>query len=87
MADRNNPFQNQSQNNGFDMMSDAAAKVREDIEHLVEGFDVQTIMNRVEEFGRENPVGLALTAVTLGVAVGFLMRSPRPTQKRTLSQV
>jgi hypothetical protein len=87
MADRNNPFQNQTQGNGLDMMSDAASQVKQDIEHLVEGFDVQTILRRVEDFGRENPVGLALTAVTLGVAVGFLMRTPKSTQNRPLSPV
>jgi hypothetical protein len=58
-------------------MSDAASRVREDIENLVEGFDIPTMTRRVEEFGRENPIGLALTAMGLGVAVGMLMRGSK----------
>jgi len=77
MAERTNTFQNESQNGGLDIMADAATKVKEDVERLVEGFDLQAIAKRVEDFGRENPVGLALTALTLGVAVGVLMRNPR----------
>jgi len=76
MAERTT-FQSSSQSSEADMMADAASQVRKDVEHLIEGFDVQMIMNRVEEFGRDNPVGLALTALTLGVAVGFLMRGPK----------
>jgi hypothetical protein len=77
MAERSNPFRDTH----ADMMSDATSRVKADMEHLVEGFDVQTITQRIEEFGRENPVGLALTALTLGVAVGFLMKP-----KKTLNQ-
>jgi hypothetical protein len=55
-------------------VSEAAARVKEDVERLVQGFDLQVITKRVEEFGRDNPVGLALTALTLGVAAGILMR-------------
>jgi hypothetical protein len=58
-------------------MTDATARVKEDVEHLIEGFDFGTISKRVEEFGRENPVGLAVTALTVGVAVGFLMRNKK----------
>jgi len=58
-------------------MSDAASRVREDIEHLVQGFDIPTMTRRVEEFGRDNPIGLALTAMGLGVAVGMLMRGSK----------
>ncbi len=77
MAERMNTFQNDSKSSRADMLSDATAQMQEDIEQLVEGFDLKAIAKRVEEFGRENPVGLALTALTLGVAVGILMHNPR----------
>lgn len=77
MAERTTSFQKEPEGSGFDMMSDAASKVKEDVERLVEGIDLQTIAKRVEEFGRNNPVGLALAAVTVGVAVGILMRPVR----------
>lgn len=64
-----------TQRKDYDQVSEAAARVKEDVERLVQGFDLKVITNRVEEFGRENPVGLALTALTLGVAAGILMRS------------
>jgi hypothetical protein len=56
-------------------VSEAAARVKEDVERIVQGFDLQVITKRIEEFGRDNPVGLALTALTLGVAAGMLMRN------------
>ena len=77
MAERTNIFQSDATNSGIDIMADAATKVKEDVERLVEGFDLQAIAKRIEGFGRENPVGLALTALTLGVAVGILMRNQK----------
>lgn len=86
MADRTTWFKDESHKDeshreDVDQMSDAMTRVREDVERLVQGFDVQVIAKRVEEFGKENPIGLALTALTLGVATGILMRGkggPRP---------
>lgn len=62
---------------GMTMISDAATRVKEDVEQLVQGFDLQAIAKRVEEFGRENPIALALTALTVGVTAGFLLRAPK----------
>ena len=61
-------------NPNLDPFSQVASQVREDIERIVEGFDFQGVSRRVEEFGKKNPVGLAMTALVLGVAVGLLMR-------------
>jgi hypothetical protein len=71
----------------MDTMEDAASRVKADIENLVEGFDLQTVTRRVEEFGRENPVGLALTAIALGVAVGLLMRGKQTSVSRSVQAV
>jgi hypothetical protein len=84
MADQNNLFQGLFPENSFDAMSEAASRVKADVEHLIEGFDVKAIVNRVEEFGKENPVGLAMTALTLGVAVGILMRSSPSERTRSV---
>ena len=77
MAERTNPFQNESENSGFDPITDAASKMKADIEGLIEGFNMQAVVERVQEFGRANPLGLALTALTVGVAAGVLMRNAR----------
>ncbi|NBU22015.1 hypothetical protein EBS43_11500 [bacterium] len=57
-----------------DPFSHAASKVREDIERIVEEFNFQGVSQKIEEFGKKNPVGLAMTALALGVAVGFMIR-------------
>lgn len=57
-----------------DSFTQAASQVREDIERMVEGLDFQGVSRKLEEFGRRNPVGLAMTALAMGVAVGLLMR-------------
>ena len=63
-----------------DAFSQATSQVREDIERIVEGFDFQGVSRRVEEFGKKNPVGLAMTALVLGMAVGLLMRKKSESQ-------
>ncbi len=60
-----------------DAISEATARVRENVEQFVEGFDLQAISKRIEDFGRENPMGLAISALTLGLAIGVLVRKPR----------
>ena len=77
MADRTGSFRDESQNGQHDFLSDAASKVKADIEGLIEGFNVQAVVDRVQEFGKVNPVGLALTALTVGIAAGVLMRNRR----------
>ena len=59
---------------------EATSRVKEDVERLVQGFDLQVIAKRVEDFGKENPMGLAFTALTLGIVAGLFMRgtAPRP---------
>ena len=77
MADQANSFETDSREEAEEMISEAAARVRADVERLVDGFDIESIVKKVDEFGRGNPVGLALTALTLGIAVGVLMKTPR----------
>jgi len=77
MAERTQAFQNEFQDGEFDKIVETASQVKADIERFVEGFDLKAVVGRVEEFGRENPIGLALGALTLGLAAGFLMRTPK----------
>ncbi len=64
---------------------DPISRVKADVERLVQGFDFQTITQRVEEYGRENPIGLALGALTVGLAVGAFMRPPKKNTPKILS--
>lgn len=73
------PFSNESKKDSLNNVSDMLSQVRSDIDDFVEGFDVKAIAQRVEEFGKANPVGLALTALTIGVAAGILMRGKSST--------
>lgn len=52
----------------------AIDQVKEDVDQLIEGLDVNQMTRRIEEFGRSNPVGLAVASLALGVAAGLLMR-------------
>jgi len=75
MVDKN--FQDQAGNESFEKVVKAATYVKDEVERLVDEFDIQAITRRVEDFGKENPVGFALTALALGVVTGILMRVPR----------
>lgn len=76
MAERIDPFHEgerlSDQDAGID---NATHQVKADIEQLIEGLDLPSIINRIDAFGRSNPVGIAITALSLGVAVGILMKN------------
>lgn len=57
-----------------DEASDTIQKIRSDVDQLIEEVDINRLTDRVEEFGRQNPLALALGALTVGVAAGLLMR-------------
>ncbi len=76
-AERLDSIGGRSSEGSLDMISEAATRVKEDVEQFVEGFDLQVIAKRIEEFGRENPLALAVSALTLGVAAGVIMRGPK----------
>jgi hypothetical protein len=77
MAERTDALKSNRNPDALDSISDATSKVKQSVEQFVEDFDLQSVARRVENFGRENPVGLALTALTVGLAVGLLVKSPR----------
>ena len=54
---------------------EATEQVKRDVKRIMDGFDLQAISKGMEDFGRENPLGLALAALGLGIGVGLLMRS------------
>ena len=81
-SDRSESQVDQSQaEQASEEFSQAASQVREDIERMVEGLDFQGVSKKVEELGRTNPVGLAMTALALGVAVGLLIRKRPQAEK------
>ena len=63
--------------NEFERINDAASRVKADVEQLVEGFHLEILIKKVEDLGRANPMGLAVTALTLGVAAGILVSGSR----------
>ena len=63
--------------NEFERLNEAASKVKADVERLVEGFHLEILIKKVEDFGRANPMGLAVTALTLGVAAGILVNTTK----------
>lgn len=77
MAERTAAFNGSLESESVQGISDATSRVKASVEQFVEDFDLQGIAKRIESFGRENPVGLALTALTLGLAVGVLIKSPK----------
>jgi hypothetical protein len=58
--------------------SEPMDRMKREVEQLVGGLDVQSVTRRLEEFGRANPTGLAVTAFAVGVAAGILMRKRMP---------
>ena len=77
MAEKLETLQGAFDPNSSDSIKNAAAQVKANVEQLVEDFDIQGIARKVEDFGKANPLGLALTSLTLGLAVGFLLRNQK----------
>ncbi len=78
MAERTQPFPTDNRDSNFDRISETNSQVRAEIESFVEGFDIRSVTQRIEEFGRENPIGLALGALAVGVAAGLFMKGKSP---------
>jgi hypothetical protein len=57
-----------------EQFEEATEQVRKDVKRLMDGFDLHAISKSMEDFGRQNPIGLALAALGLGISVGLLMR-------------
>ncbi len=80
MNEKTEPFQDKFQpefQDEFEKVAETASKVKEEIDQFMKEFDLNSVVHRVEEFGRENPIGLALSALTLGLAAGFLIRNSK----------
>ena len=54
---------------------DTVEQLRSRAEEMIEGLNFQDINRRIRDFGRQNPVGLALAALTVGVATGLLLKN------------
>lgn len=52
----------------------AIDQVKSDVDELIAGLDLQNLTRRIEDFGRANPMGLAVAALGFGVAAGLLLR-------------
>ena len=51
-------------------------EVKSEVDQLVESMDISGVAKKLETFGRERPVALALAALTFGIAAGFLIKNP-----------
>lgn len=80
MAEPVNSFNRESSEGNHESMDEALSQIKSDISRLVDGFDIDLISEKIEEFGKANPVGLALTAMGVGLAVGVLMKQSRRLQ-------
>ena len=69
MADRINLFQAVNSEN-----SDPLHRIKREMDQLFADLNISEMGRQVEEFGRQNPLGLAVAALTVGVAAGILMR-------------
>ena len=60
--------------NSPDSSKDAVEQIRARVEGMIEGFNFQQLSRKVRAFGRENPMALALSALTLGIVAGVMMK-------------
>lgn len=49
-------------------------RIANEIDHWIDDLELGSLWQKVEDFGRKNPVALALAAVTIGLAAGVLAR-------------
>jgi len=50
-------------------------QVKQDVDRLVEGLEIDQLAHRIEDFGRRNPIGLAVGSLVLGLAAGLLIHA------------
>lgn len=73
MTERTTPFRD-VKGDASQSLDSTIDSVRSEIDRLVGGLDLQQVTRKVQDFGRENPVALALAALTVGIAAGMLVR-------------
>lgn len=69
MAEQTTPFRNIR-----DDASRAINEVKTEADELMDALDFPRMSEKVQEFGKKNPIALAVAALTLGVAAGLWMR-------------
>jgi hypothetical protein len=52
----------------------AADRIRSEVDELVNALDFRQMARKIQDFGRDKPVSLAIAALTVGIAAGLLMR-------------
>ena len=50
-------------------------EVKLEVDDLVDSLDISGMAKKLEGFGRERPVALALAALTVGLAAGLLIKN------------
>lgn len=66
--ERNRPFDSKESAQAIDDLS-------EEVNEWVDSLDLQQLTRKVQDFGKEKPVILAIAALTVGVAAGLLMKN------------
>jgi hypothetical protein len=59
--------------------SQSFEQVRSQVDELVDSLDLPELTRKVQDFGRNKPITLAIAALTVGVAAGLLMRNKSTT--------
>lgn len=49
-------------------------QVRTQVDDLMESLDLPKLTRKVQDFGRDKPIALAIAALAVGLAAGLLMR-------------
>jgi hypothetical protein len=69
MAETTTPFRNIRED-----ASKAIDRVKVEADEFVDALDFPEMSRKVQEFGRQKPIALALAALTIGLAAGMMMR-------------
>jgi hypothetical protein len=70
MAETTTPFRNIKED-----ASRAIDRVKVEADEFVDALDFPEMSRRIQEFGRQKPIALALAALTIGIAAGMLVRN------------
>jgi hypothetical protein len=81
MAERTTPFRNVKDGEGQNPID----RLKSEVDQLIGDVDFEAMSQKVKDFGRENPVALAVAALTVGVAAGILMRKSIPSTSSDFS--
>ncbi len=57
-----------------DEANEAVDRVKSEVQDFVEFVDVRRSIGKIEQYGKENPLALAVASLAVGLAAGAFMR-------------